>query len=49
MYSKGSMIIFVDADGATDINSLESMIEHLKKEEKNGLSCTIGSRKEDNA
>lgn len=43
------MIIFVDADGATDINSLAGMIEALKKQEKNGLSCTIGSRKEANA
>ena len=43
------MIIFTDADGATDINSLESMITECKKQERSGLSCTIGSRKEDNA
>ena len=39
----------MDADGATDIEALESMIKESKLQEKNGLSCTIGSRKEDNA
>jgi len=37
-------VLFADADGATDINSLEIVINECKKAEKNGLSCAIGSR-----
>lgn len=49
MYSRGSYILFADADGATDIRDLESVMEWTKKIEKNGLGCAIGSRKEGHA
>jgi hypothetical protein len=41
--------LFADADGATDINSFEKVFNECKKAEKEGKSCAIGSRKEDNA
>jgi hypothetical protein len=37
-------VIFADADGATDINSLEKIYFECKKVEKRGLGCAIGSR-----
>ncbi len=49
MYSKGRYILFADADGATDINSLETLLKECQEVSKNGKGCAIGSRKEDNA
>jgi dolichyl-phosphate beta-glucosyltransferase len=49
LYSKGRYILFADADGATDINSLETVLKECQGVAKNGRGCTIGSRKEDNA
>jgi hypothetical protein len=40
-------VLFADADGATDINSLERVIVGCKKNIKNGMSCAIGSRYEE--
>ena len=37
-------MLFADADGATDINSLEIIIKECKMSEINGLACAIGSR-----
>lgn len=37
-------MLFADADGATDINSLDKVFNDLKGIEKNGLGCAIGSR-----
>ena len=42
-------MIFADADGATDINSLDKVYDGCKKNAKNGLSCAIGSRYEEGA
>lgn len=36
-----------DADGATDIKSLDAVYEACKKNAVNGLSCAIGSRKKE--
>jgi dolichyl-phosphate beta-glucosyltransferase len=47
LFARGEYIIFADADGATDINSLESVFDACKKNAKNGLSCAIGSRNEE--
>ena len=44
LFSRGDYVLFADADGATDINSLERVIQGCKKAEKSGLSCAIGSR-----
>ena len=44
MYSRGKYILFADADAATDINDLDNMMVGIKKIEKNGLGCAIGSR-----
>jgi dolichyl-phosphate beta-glucosyltransferase len=47
LFARGEHIIFADADGATDINSLENVLVNCKKNTKNGLSCAIGSRYEE--
>lgn len=47
LFSRGEYVLFADADGATDINSLEKVIQGCKKAEKNGVSCAIGSRYQD--
>ena len=47
LFARGDYIIFADADGATDINSLEKVLDGCKKNTKNGLSCAIGSRYEE--
>lgn len=45
LFSRGQYVIFVDADGATDINVLEKINQECKKiETKEGLACAIGSR-----
>lgn len=44
LYSRGKYILFADADGATDIKDLKTIIKAVKKVEKNGLGCAIGSR-----
>ena len=44
LYSRGKYILFADADAATDINDLENILKGVKKVEKNGLGCAIGSR-----
>ena len=49
LYSKGKYILFTDADGATDINGLETVLNECKKINLNGKGCAIGSRKEDSA
>ena len=49
LFAKGDYIIFADADGATDIKSLDIVLEACKKNSKNGLSCAIGSRYEEGA
>lgn len=41
--------MFADADGATDINGLETVLDECKRIEINGKGCAIGSRKEDSA
>jgi len=43
------LILFTDADGATDINGLEAVMRECRAIAKNDLGCAIGSRKEDNA
>jgi dolichyl-phosphate beta-glucosyltransferase len=47
LFARGEYIIFADADGATDIKSLDSVFDACKKNAKNGLSCSIGSRYEE--
>ena len=47
LFARGDYVIFADADGATDINSLEKVLDGCKKIVKNGLSCAIGSRYEE--
>ena len=47
LFARGDYVIFADADGATDINSLEKVLDGCKKIAKNGLSCAIGSRYEE--
>ena len=47
LFARGQYVIFLDADGATDINSLEKVFDECKKNMKNGLSCAIGSRYEE--
>jgi dolichyl-phosphate beta-glucosyltransferase len=47
LFARGEYIIFADADGATDIKSLDSVFEACKKNAKNNLSCAIGSRYEE--
>lgn len=47
LFAKGDYILFADADGATDINSLENVLKSCSKTQKNGLSCAIGSRYEE--
>lgn len=49
LYSRGKLILFTDADGATDINGLEAVMRECRAIAKNDLGCAIGSRKEDNA
>ena len=44
LFSRGDYVLFADADGATDINSLERVVLGCKKAEDKGLSCAIGSR-----
>lgn len=44
MFSRGKYILFADADGATDINCLESLVKQCKRVEIKGLSCAIGNR-----
>lgn len=45
LYSRGDYILFADADGATDITGVETIMKGVKKVEKNGLGCAIGNRK----
>ena len=40
-------MLFADADGATDINSLERVIDGCRRNTKKGMSCAIGSRYEE--
>jgi dolichyl-phosphate beta-glucosyltransferase len=47
LFARGQYVIFADADGATDINSLEKVLDGCKRNTKNGLSCAIGSRYEE--
>jgi hypothetical protein len=41
--------LFTDADGATDINGLEAVMNECKSIAKKDLGCAIGSRKEESA
>ncbi len=47
LFARGDLVLFADADGATDINSLERVIVGCRKNTKNGLCCAIGSRYEE--
>lgn len=40
----GDYRLMVDADGATDINEFQKVLEEMKKIEKNGLGLVAGSR-----
>jgi hypothetical protein len=42
-------VLFADADGATDINSLERVVLGCRKNTQNGMSCAIGSRYEEDS
>ena len=39
--------MFADADGASDINSLETLFKSCKSVETDGLACAIGSRNQE--
>lgn len=44
MVSRGSIILIVDADGATKFSDLEKVEAGLRKVVKNGHGISIGSR-----
>jgi len=44
LLGKGDYILFLDADGATDINEFDKIWSKCKSIEKNGLALMAGSR-----
>lgn len=42
--SSGELLLFADADNATQVNSFESLEQELEKIKARGLGVTIGSR-----
>jgi glycosyltransferase involved in cell wall biosynthesis len=44
LYSKGKIILFTDADGATDINEVLSCLKRLESVKKGELALCIGDR-----
>ncbi|KAF9390246.1 dolichyl-phosphate beta-glucosyltransferase [Podila verticillata] len=43
-YTRGKYLLMVDADGATRFSDLDSLLERLEQEKKNGLGVAVGSR-----
>ena len=44
MHSRGELILFADADGATRFSDLDDLIRELDKVKKDGLGFAVGSR-----
>jgi len=44
-YTRGQYILMLDADGATDINDYEKLLESLESSKINDLGIAIGSRR----
>jgi len=49
LFSRGKYILFADADGATDVTGLESAMREVREAEKEGMSCAIGCRNQEEA
>lgn len=43
-FSRGELILFADADGATTFSGLTGLEKEIKRITKNGLGCVVGSR-----
>ena len=44
LHTTGELLLFLDADGATDIRDVETVEEALKQIERGGHGMVIGSR-----